>query len=293
MKFKNQKPFTPSQRHLVQLNTKHLIKKPLIKNKIKGLKKSSGRNNPSKVTLRHKKGYTNHSKKNIHTILILFISLILLIFTSPTYSLIWLCIPSIFFLYTLDFKGIAIIWVGTLFVWYFIFTMSLYDYKSIIIIGPGFSNTVKDYLVSTDLIFKNLCFESIDIFNELSLKFNRYICIYLHTHFIYLYKKIETSFIIFLVLSILVGLNMKKLYEKLSAFMLVFVLYLLYKNKNKQFFKFTVFSGCLLAKDISIYYSLGLSDTYFLTCVVVILTFPIGYGIIIGFFILVISYGEE
>ena len=61
MKFKNQKPFTPSQRHLVQLNTEHLIKKPLIKKKIKGFKKSSGRNNSGKITVRHKGG--GHKKK--------------------------------------------------------------------------------------------------------------------------------------------------------------------------------------------------------------------------------------
>ena len=61
MKFKNQKPFTPSQRHLIQLNTPHLLKKPLIKKKIKGLINSSGRNNSGKITIRHKGG--GHKKK--------------------------------------------------------------------------------------------------------------------------------------------------------------------------------------------------------------------------------------
>lgn len=54
MKLKHQKPFTPSQRHLVQLSTKDLKKKPLIKNKIKGLINLSGRNNSGKITVRHK-----------------------------------------------------------------------------------------------------------------------------------------------------------------------------------------------------------------------------------------------
>lgn len=54
MKLKNQKPFTPSQRHLIQLNMKHLRKKPLIKNKIKGLINLSGRNNSGRITVRHK-----------------------------------------------------------------------------------------------------------------------------------------------------------------------------------------------------------------------------------------------
>lgn len=61
MIFKNQKPVTPSQRHLIQLNTKHLLKKPLIKKKIKGLTNSSGRNNSGRITVRHKGG--GHKKK--------------------------------------------------------------------------------------------------------------------------------------------------------------------------------------------------------------------------------------
>lgn len=61
MKFKNQKSFTPSQRHLIQLNNKHLLKKPLIKKKIKGIVTSSGRNNSGKITVRHKGG--GHKKK--------------------------------------------------------------------------------------------------------------------------------------------------------------------------------------------------------------------------------------
>ena len=61
MKFKNQKPFTPTQRHLIQLNNKHLTKKPLIKKKIKGLINSSGRNNSGKITIHHKGG--GHKKK--------------------------------------------------------------------------------------------------------------------------------------------------------------------------------------------------------------------------------------
>lgn len=61
MKFKNQKPFTPAQRHLIQLNTEHLSKKPLIKKKIKGLITSSGRNNSGKITVRHKGG--GHKRK--------------------------------------------------------------------------------------------------------------------------------------------------------------------------------------------------------------------------------------
>ena len=61
MEFKKQKPFTPAQRHLIQLNTKHLVKKPLIKKKIKGLINSGGKNNSGRITVRHKGG--GHKRK--------------------------------------------------------------------------------------------------------------------------------------------------------------------------------------------------------------------------------------
>jgi large subunit ribosomal protein L2 len=61
MKLKNQKPFTSSQRHLIQLTLTHLKKKPLIKNKIKGVTNLSGRNNSGKITVRHKG--CGHKKK--------------------------------------------------------------------------------------------------------------------------------------------------------------------------------------------------------------------------------------
>ena len=61
MKFKIKKPVTAAQRHLLQLNTQDLRRKPLIKNKVKGLKNSSGRNNSGKITVRHKGG--GHKKR--------------------------------------------------------------------------------------------------------------------------------------------------------------------------------------------------------------------------------------
>lgn len=61
MKLKTKKPVTPSQRHLVQLNRWHLRKKPLLKKELKGLTKTSGRNNSGKITIRHKGG--GHKKR--------------------------------------------------------------------------------------------------------------------------------------------------------------------------------------------------------------------------------------
>lgn len=61
MVLKIKKPITPSQRQLVQLSRKNLNKQPLLKNSIKGIKNSSGRNNSGRITVRHKGG--GHKKK--------------------------------------------------------------------------------------------------------------------------------------------------------------------------------------------------------------------------------------
>jgi len=60
-KFKNNKPHTPAQRHLIQLNTSHLNKKPLLKRSIKGKMNVNGRNVSGKITIFHKGG--GHKKK--------------------------------------------------------------------------------------------------------------------------------------------------------------------------------------------------------------------------------------
>ena len=56
MELKTRKPVTPSQRHLIQFNNKHLKKKPHIKKSLKGIIKLAGRNNSGKITVRHKGG---------------------------------------------------------------------------------------------------------------------------------------------------------------------------------------------------------------------------------------------
>lgn len=56
MNIKKNTAITSSKRHLIQISNNNLRKKPLLKNKIKGLLNSSGRNNTGKVTIRHKGG---------------------------------------------------------------------------------------------------------------------------------------------------------------------------------------------------------------------------------------------
>ena len=70
-------PTTPSLRNLIQLNKTNLSKKPLIKNKIKGLKQTTGKNFSGKITVSsrgggHKKNYReiNFNRLNDETAII-------------------------------------------------------------------------------------------------------------------------------------------------------------------------------------------------------------------------------
>ena len=61
MILKKRKPTTPSLRHLISLNNSQLVKIPLLKNKIKGIKKKSGTNNSGKI-VSHGKGGGNKTR---------------------------------------------------------------------------------------------------------------------------------------------------------------------------------------------------------------------------------------
>lgn len=66
MLFNFKLPTTPSKRHLIQLNNFHLKKKPFIKKKVKGLIKSTGRNNSGKITINHKGNGKKKKYRNIN-----------------------------------------------------------------------------------------------------------------------------------------------------------------------------------------------------------------------------------
>lgn len=61
MKLQTIKPTTPSQRNLIRIINKNLKKTPSLKTKLKGLKKSAGRNCFGKITSYHKGG--GHKRK--------------------------------------------------------------------------------------------------------------------------------------------------------------------------------------------------------------------------------------
>ena len=62
------KPTTSSRRQLIKLNQKslNLSKKPLLKNKLQGIKNSSGRNHSGKITVFHKGGGVKQKYRQIN-----------------------------------------------------------------------------------------------------------------------------------------------------------------------------------------------------------------------------------
>lgn len=59
------KPVTPSQRHLIKLNSSLLSKRPLLKKEICKINKLTGRNNEGKIITRHKGGGHKKSYRKI------------------------------------------------------------------------------------------------------------------------------------------------------------------------------------------------------------------------------------
>ena len=65
------------------------------------------------------------NEKLNYIIIIYLISFFLLIASSPIFSLLWLLVPTAYFLWERNYRNILKIWGFTLGVWYFIFTTSL------------------------------------------------------------------------------------------------------------------------------------------------------------------------
>jgi len=111
--------------------------------------------------------------KRHYFITISVVSIFFLICFSPIFSLIWLCLPSLYFLYKRNYNDFFKIWAFTLFVWHSLFTFIFLDFGPIIIIGGDHTKELIGYLLLNDetVWFKGLCYQTIYIFNALSQKF--------------------------------------------------------------------------------------------------------------------------
>lgn len=77
-------------------------------------------------------------------------------------------IPTAYFLWERNYKNILKIWGFTLGVWYLIFTTSLSGTMILI----GFENTeiIINYMLNNNVIFENLCFQTVYMLGLLSVK---------------------------------------------------------------------------------------------------------------------------
>lgn len=108
------------------------------------------------------------NEKSNYIIIIHFISFFSLITSSPIFSLLWLLVPTAYFLWERNYKNILKIWGFTLGVWYFIFTTSLSGTTILI----GFENTkvIINYMLNNNIMFENLCFQTVYMLDFLSAK---------------------------------------------------------------------------------------------------------------------------
>ena len=97
-----------------------------------------------------------------------FVSIILLIFFSPVYSIMCLVVSSFYFLYVRNYKSIYKIWFITVTIWYLICTTTLAEIP--ILIGFNHTKLVFIYLIQNDILFANLCFQTVVILDVLSSK---------------------------------------------------------------------------------------------------------------------------
>jgi hypothetical protein len=105
-----------------------------------------------------------------HIFIICFISLFLLIASSPILSLFWLVLPTGYFLYNRKYKNILKIWGFTICIWYFLFTASLPGIT--ILIGFEHTKVIVDYMHNNidSVMFETLCFQTVYILDFLSAK---------------------------------------------------------------------------------------------------------------------------
>ena len=108
------------------------------------------------------------NEKLNYIIIIYLISFFLLIASSPIFSLFWLLVPTAYFLWERSYRNILKIWGFTLGIWYFIFTTSLSGTTILI----GFENTevIINYMLNNNIMFENLCFQTVYMLDFLSAK---------------------------------------------------------------------------------------------------------------------------
>jgi hypothetical protein len=106
-----------------------------------------------------------------------------------------------------------------------------------------------------------------------------------------IYKEIKVSFIIFLALVILVGLNFNYIIRKFTDLYLLFLISVFnHKKIPYRFISLTITFGCFVGRQISVYLDLSIIKAFLLMFTLGVSTFIIIYGILIGFFVAGVHY---
>ena len=108
-----------------------------------------------------------------------------------------------------------------------------------------------------------------------------------------IYKEIKVSFVIFLALVILLGLNFNNIVGKFADFYFLFLISVFNQQKIPyKFISLTTIFGSFIGRQISIYLDLSIIKAFLLMFSLGLLTCLIIYGILVGFFILGTYYAK-
>ena len=102
------------------------------------------------------------------TAIVNIVALLLLLLWAPSFSILWLLVSTLFFLYFKNYRSILKIWTFTISVWYLLFTNSLSDIP--ILIGGTHTKVILLYLLKNDIFLRDMCMQTIYLLDFLSAK---------------------------------------------------------------------------------------------------------------------------
>ena len=79
-------------------------------------------------------------------VIFVILSSVAILLVSSFFCILWLFLPTVYFLFNKEYKNIFSIWGGLLLSWYLMFTMCMFGFDGPIIVNPDFFDTIsKEY----------------------------------------------------------------------------------------------------------------------------------------------------
>lgn len=85
--------------------------------------------------------------KHYYLIMLSIISVLFLVFLSPIFGIVWLVVPTFYFLWRKQYTKVFFIWSFFFFYWYLFFTICLLDFNGPIWIGGYDSQIMVDFVM--------------------------------------------------------------------------------------------------------------------------------------------------